>query len=98
VYRPSLDTYGKILEFAVTKGSFDGGDQGLLNSYFADWATSDISKHLPFAYNTASTATYSYLPAFKQLVRHIFQFFSLILTFLFLDLAPTQKSSTSLAS
>uniref|UniRef100_A0A1L8E298 glycogenin glucosyltransferase n=1 Tax=Nyssomyia neivai TaxID=330878 RepID=A0A1L8E298_9DIPT len=66
VFRPSQDTFGKILDFAVKAGSFDGGDQGLLNLYFADWAHSDISKHLPFVYNTCSTATYSYLPAFKQ--------------------------------
>lgn len=72
VYRPSLDTFSKITQFALEKGSFDGGDQGLLNSYFSDWATSDISRHLPFLYNTCSTATYSYLPAFKQ-----YRFFNL---------------------
>lgn len=44
-----------------------GGDQGLLNLYFSDWATKDISRHLPFIYNLCSTACYSYLPAFKQL-------------------------------
>ncbi|XP_053684116.1 transcription factor SPT20 homolog isoform X2 [Sabethes cyaneus] len=66
VYRPSLDTFSSLLQFAVTNGSFDGGDQGLLNSYFSDWASKDISKHLPFVYNTSSVASYSYLPAFKQ--------------------------------
>ncbi|XP_055535960.1 uncharacterized protein LOC129724809 isoform X2 [Wyeomyia smithii] len=66
VYRPSLETFSSLLQFAVTNGSFDGGDQGLLNSYFSDWASKDISKHLPFVYNTSSVATYSYLPAFKQ--------------------------------
>ncbi|XP_037903457.1 glycogenin-1 isoform X2 [Hermetia illucens] len=71
VYRPSLDTFSKITQFALEKGSFDGGDQGLLNSYFSDWATSDISRHLPFLYNTCSTATYSYLPAFKQFADRI---------------------------
>ncbi|XP_058836805.1 glycogenin-2 isoform X7 [Topomyia yanbarensis] len=66
VYRPSMDTFSSLLEFAVQHGSFDGGDQGLLNSYFSDWATKDISRHLPFVYNTSSVASYSYLPAFKQ--------------------------------
>ncbi|XP_031630609.1 glycogenin-1-like isoform X5 [Contarinia nasturtii] len=66
VFRPSLDTFEKLTQFAVQKGSFDGGDQGLLNSYFANWAQSDSSKRLPFIYNTCSTACYSYLPAFKQ--------------------------------
>ncbi|XP_055702847.1 glycogenin-1 isoform X4 [Phlebotomus papatasi] len=71
VFRPSQDTFGKLLDFAVKSGSFDGGDQGLLNLYFSDWAHSDISKHLPFVYNTCSTATYSYLPAFKQFGRDV---------------------------
>jgi hypothetical protein len=44
---------------------FAGGDQGLLNLFFSDWATKDISRHLPFIYNMVSTATYSYLPAYK---------------------------------
>lgn len=43
-----------------------GGDQGVLNGFFSDWATADISKHLPFIYNLSSIAIYTYLPAFKQ--------------------------------
>jgi len=43
-----------------------GGDQGLLNLYFNEWATKDISKHLPFLYNVIAQSFYSYLPAFKQ--------------------------------
>uniref|UniRef100_A0A182FFZ2 glycogenin glucosyltransferase n=1 Tax=Anopheles albimanus TaxID=7167 RepID=A0A182FFZ2_ANOAL len=66
VFQPSLETFASLLQFAVTNGSFDGGDQGLLNAYFSDWAHKDIQKHLPFVYNTSSVATYSYLPAFKQ--------------------------------
>ncbi|XP_033207863.1 titin isoform X2 [Belonocnema kinseyi] len=66
VFKPSQETYDALVEFATAKGSFDGGDQGLLNMYFSDWAQKDISKHLPFIYNMCSTATYSYLPAFKQ--------------------------------
>ncbi|XP_021937260.1 flocculation protein FLO11-like isoform X3 [Zootermopsis nevadensis] len=66
VYRPSLDTFNDLIKFALSKGSFDGGDQGLLNLFFSDWATKDISRHLPFIYNMVSTATYSYLPAYKQ--------------------------------
>ncbi|XP_059224887.1 glycogenin-1 isoform X5 [Stomoxys calcitrans] len=66
VYKPSQATFDKIVEFAVKYGSFDGGDQGLLNQYFADWATSDIRKRLPFLYNVTAYASYCYLPAFKQ--------------------------------
>lgn len=66
VYKPSMETFDKITEFALKNGSFDGGDQGLLNSYFDDWAHKDIKKHLPFIYNVAAYASYCYLPAFKQ--------------------------------
>jgi len=43
-----------------------GGDQGLLNMFFSDWAHTDIKKHLPFLYNVVPQATYSYLPAFRR--------------------------------
>ncbi|KPP65811.1 Glycogenin-1-like [Scleropages formosus] len=66
VFIPSSETYGRLLQFCSETGSFDGGDQGLLNSFFSSWATADISKHLPFIYNLSSIAIYSYLPAFKQ--------------------------------
>ena len=46
-----------------------GGDQGLLNLYFSDWSTKDISRHLPFVYNCVSTCFYTYQPAIKQLRR-----------------------------
>ncbi|GAB1600170.1 glycogenin-1-like isoform X2 [Argonauta hians] len=66
VMEPNEETYNSLIRFSKTQGSFDGGDQGLLNSYFSDWATMDIKKHLPFVYNVVSQAFYSYLPAFKQ--------------------------------
>ncbi|XP_013149537.1 PREDICTED: uncharacterized protein LOC106111891 isoform X2 [Papilio polytes] len=66
VYRPSAETFASLITFAQERGSFDGGDQGLLNSYFSDWAHGDINKHLPFLYNVTSAAFYSYLPALKH--------------------------------
>ncbi|XP_077476716.1 glycogenin-1-like [Stigmatopora argus] len=66
VFRPSVETHEKLLTFCAENGSFDGGDQGVLNSFFNTWATADISKHLPFLYNLSSIAIYSYLPAFKH--------------------------------
>ena len=65
VYRPSIETFNQLLQLATEQGSFDGGDQGLLNAFFSNWATTDISKHLPFIYNLSSVSIYSYLPAFK---------------------------------
>ncbi|XP_034000278.1 glycogenin-1a isoform X1 [Trematomus bernacchii] len=66
VFTPSNETHEKLITFCSENGSFDGGDQGVLNSYFNTWATKDISKHLPFIYNLSSISIYSYLPAFKQ--------------------------------
>ncbi|KAI9563061.1 hypothetical protein GHT06_010518 [Daphnia sinensis] len=71
VFRPSMETYGKLVAFAVAEGSFDGGDQGLLNSYFSDWATKDISRRLPFIYNMTASASYSYRPAYKQFGKNV---------------------------
>ncbi|XP_072192172.1 glycogenin-2 isoform X2 [Excalfactoria chinensis] len=69
VFRPSLKTYNLLLQFAAEHGSFDGGDQGLLNSFFSNWATADIGKHLPFIYNLSSSAVYTYIPAFNHFGR-----------------------------
>uniref|UniRef100_A0A8D8TGB6 glycogenin glucosyltransferase n=1 Tax=Cacopsylla melanoneura TaxID=428564 RepID=A0A8D8TGB6_9HEMI len=66
VFKPSDSTYNALVEFALVNGSFDGGDQGLLNLYFSNWATADSSKRLSFVYNMCSTSTYTYLPALKQ--------------------------------
>ncbi|KAG7270427.1 hypothetical protein CRUP_035406 [Coryphaenoides rupestris] len=66
VFRPSMETYEKLLHYSTEHGSFDGGDQGVLNGFFSSWSTADIAKHLPFIYNLSSIAIYTYLPAFKQ--------------------------------
>lgn len=71
VFKPDLETYKKLSSFSATEGSFDGGDQGLLNSYFSDWSSKDITKHLPFIYNTTANATYSYLPAYKKFGKNV---------------------------
>uniref|UniRef100_A0A9J8AFJ2 glycogenin glucosyltransferase n=1 Tax=Cyprinus carpio carpio TaxID=630221 RepID=A0A9J8AFJ2_CYPCA len=70
VFRPSLNTHTQILEHAAQHGSFDGGDQGILNTFFSDWAVKDIRKHLPFVYNLTAAAVYTYLPAFQQYGHH----------------------------
>ncbi|XP_076839277.1 glycogenin-2 isoform X2 [Brachyhypopomus gauderio] len=66
VFVPSMATHRRLLEHADLHGSFDGGDQGLLNSFFSDWAIKDISKHLPFVYNLSANTLYTYLPAFQK--------------------------------
>lgn len=71
VYVPSLKTYDDLIEFANEHGSFDGGDQGLLNLFFRDWATKDIHRHLSFIYNMNSNVSYTYLPAYRQFGRDV---------------------------
>lgn len=71
VYVPSMETYHNLLDFAVTQGSFDGGDQGLLNAYFSNWRESDVSHRLPFTYNVTTGAIYSYAAALKQFAAKI---------------------------
>uniref|UniRef100_A0A672FCC9 glycogenin glucosyltransferase n=1 Tax=Salarias fasciatus TaxID=181472 RepID=A0A672FCC9_SALFA len=66
VFRPSLETHGRLVEHALRQGSFDGGDQGLLNSFFSRWSVENIDRHLPFVYNLSSSSLYSYRPAFTR--------------------------------
>ncbi|XP_012512250.1 PREDICTED: glycogenin-2 [Propithecus coquereli] len=66
VFQPSLETHKRLLRHATKHGSFDGADQGLLNTFFSNWSTADIHKHLPFIYNLTSNTAYTYSPAFKQ--------------------------------
>ncbi|KAI8987147.1 glycogenin 1, isoform CRA_c [Pilobolus umbonatus] len=57
VAEPSEKTYAELLELAHSKGSFDGGDQGLLNTYFSSWPETPHNR-LPFTYNTTPTSQY----------------------------------------
>lgn len=66
VYVPSEATFNSLIAFANEHGSFDGGDQGLLNQYFSDWSTKDINRHLSFIYNMNANVAYTYLPAYRQ--------------------------------
>ena len=67
VFDPSQETYRNILQFALQHGSFDGGDQGLLNQFYSNWRELDASHRLPFIYNVTSGAIYSYAAALKKL-------------------------------
>ncbi|XP_034295164.1 glycogenin-1 isoform X2 [Pantherophis guttatus] len=66
-YQPDINTWedSEKDNQATNLRTPRGGDQGLLNTFFSSWATTDISKHLPFIYNLSSISIYSYLPAFK---------------------------------
>ncbi|KAJ3283213.1 glycogenin glucosyltransferase, partial [Borealophlyctis nickersoniae] len=80
VCRPDMRTFMALEEHSRRVGSFDGGDQGLLNSYFSGWAhgrsrkgtePSQPTARLPFTYNVTPSAFYSYLPAYMNFYRDI---------------------------
>ena len=53
VAKPSDETFKGLCELMVESGSWDGGDQGLLNDFFPNW------HRLPFIYNVTPTAYYT---------------------------------------
>nr|CCG00969.1 glycogenin [Suberites domuncula] len=71
VFEPSLSTFRGLMDLARQRGSFDGGDQGLLNVYWSDWPTKDIKYHLPFIYNVTPNITYGYAPAYERFGHNI---------------------------
>lgn len=65
---PSDETYQKLKNFAQNQRSFDGADQGLLNSFFPLW------NRIPFVYNVTPSTVYTYKPAlnnFKEKIKLI---------------------------
>ncbi|KAG8903496.1 glycogenin glucosyltransferase [Tulasnella sp. 403] len=61
VLQPGQDKFDDIMRLVRTKGSWDGGDQGILN----EWRGDDWNR-LSFTYNTTPTAAYTYAPAFER--------------------------------
>lgn len=53
VFSPGEGKFKEIMDIVKTKGSWDGGDQGILN----EWRGNDWNR-LSFAYNTTPTAAY----------------------------------------
>ncbi|OSD03243.1 glycosyltransferase family 8 protein [Trametes coccinea BRFM310] len=61
VLTPGEDKFKDLMELLKTKGTWDGGDQGLLNEWRGDnW------HRLSFTYNTTPTAAYTYAPAYER--------------------------------
>ncbi|KAI7833155.1 nucleotide-diphospho-sugar transferase [Kickxella alabastrina] len=66
VAQPAEATHEELLKMLYAQGSFDGGDQGLLNEYFSDWSRADHTRRLSFSFNTTSSSFYTYAPAFAR--------------------------------
>ncbi|KAH9824986.1 putative glycogenin [Melampsora americana] len=84
VIQPSLDVFDQLYDFFLERGSWDGGDQGLLNDFFSsDDETSedgtrrsrcDIATNtmLIFYFMIHKNNISSYAPAYRRFGRNIF--------------------------
>ncbi|SJL06215.1 uncharacterized protein ARMOST_09551 [Armillaria ostoyae] len=61
VLSPGEEKFSELNTLLKSKGSWDGGDQGLLN----EWKGGDWNR-LSFTYNTTPTAAYTYAPAYER--------------------------------
>ncbi|KAF8078871.1 glycosyltransferase family 8 protein [Lyophyllum atratum] len=61
VLSPGEDKFNELTELLKSKGSWDGGDQGILN----EWRGGNWNR-LSFTYNTTPTAAYTYAPAYER--------------------------------
>jgi len=53
VLEPSTRTFKRMLEVLAASGTYDGGDQGFLNTFYPDWYSMPVEHRLPVAYNIA---------------------------------------------
>ncbi|KAJ7110025.1 hypothetical protein C8R44DRAFT_884035 [Mycena epipterygia] len=61
VLSPGEDKFTELNQLLKSKGTWDGGDQGILN----EWRGGDWNR-LSFTYNTTPTAAYTYAPAYER--------------------------------
>ncbi|KAJ2914298.1 hypothetical protein MD484_g6143, partial [Candolleomyces efflorescens] len=61
VLTPGEDKFNELNDLLKSKGTWDGGDQGLLN----EWRGNNWNR-LSFTYNTTPTAAYTYAPAYER--------------------------------
>ncbi|KAF8710117.1 hypothetical protein AX14_013434 [Amanita brunnescens Koide BX004] len=61
VFNPGEEKFNGLMDLLHSKGSWDGGDQGILN----EWRGNNWNR-LSFIYNTTPTAAYTYAPAYER--------------------------------
>ncbi|KAK2461564.1 hypothetical protein APHAL10511_006027 [Amanita phalloides] len=61
VFSPGEEKFTELMDLLKTKGSWDGGDQGILN----EWRGNNWNR-LSFIYNTTPSAAYTYAPAYER--------------------------------
>jgi len=72
VLDPSKDTFERMMARLHTAESYDGGDQGFLNSFFGDWYSRPVAYRLPVGYNLFHFL-YQFMrshPGLKQSLEH----------------------------
>ena len=53
VLDPSKETFRKMISELAISGTYDGGDQGFLNTFYSDWYAMPVQHRLPIGYNMA---------------------------------------------
>jgi lipopolysaccharide biosynthesis glycosyltransferase len=51
VLEPSRETFLRMTDSLAATASYDGGDQGFLNTFFPDWYAMPVAHRLPVGYN-----------------------------------------------
>lgn len=70
VIEPSKKLLRSMLDALFSAGSYDGGDQGFLNTFFPDWYASAAAHRLPSGYNMHQFI-YQFLRAQPGLEQHV---------------------------
>lgn len=92
VFTPGEDKFQELQALARSKGSWDGGDQGLLN----EWRGNNWNR-LSFTYNTTPTSAYTYVTS-AQLLLAITHVSVLDMPLLLSASVPISRRSTSSAT
>lgn len=53
VIEPSAALFRRMMDALAVSRTYDGGDQGFLNTFFADWYAMPVAHRLPVGYNMA---------------------------------------------
>lgn len=72
VLEPSADLFAELLEALAVAPTYDGGDQGFLNSYWADWWAMPVEHRLAPGYNMPHF-NFQFMHAHSGLNRHFLE-------------------------
>eukprot|EP00802_Teleaulax_amphioxeia_P016235 Tamp_16349.p1 GENE.Tamp_16349~~Tamp_16349.p1 ORF type:complete len:378 (-),score=87.61 Tamp_16349:336-1439(-) len=68
VIRPRQDLFEWLLDRSEEVPSYDGSDQGFLNTVFSSWWQLPIAHRLAFKYNVPQTLAMYYPPAWEEMI------------------------------